>query len=139
MKLEYAFTAILTVYVALILFRTVQPLVRLKRESENVREIPGKVAEHKGEETIAAAGEKVKTAYPVYVCQIDGQEVRQTGYIRLAVTEREAGSGVTLIYEPRSRTICCKEDIPLMKKAAVKRTMFLLILYAVVAAVGFLP
>lgn len=139
MRLEWIFTAILAVYFSLIIYRTLQPLARLRRARGSVREIPGIVWEHESEETVAAAGEKVRTAFPVYSCMVDGAEKRQTGYVRLAVSQREKGSAVTLIYEPGSKILCCKEDIPLMKKAAARRTAFLLVLLFVVAVAGLLP
>ena len=145
MEATWILTAIIDIYFFIAACRIAFPLVRLKRASGRVSELPGAVIGYKGREYMPPpflhrhSDEKIEIAYPVYSLQIYGENKEVTAHTKMLLAERKLHQKVTMLYDEKTGGIWCKDDLKEMKSTVKMQLIVIALLMIVVALTGLLP
>ena len=126
--ISYLMSGVLFLYGGYYCYKMFRPLLRYRRAVKRgaLRDIAGNVFGKYGEEKRNIRGNIVESFYPKYQFYIDGDQRIHNGIVRYS--DIEIGRFVTVFYDDGSGEAWVKEDLPLMKKQALRWMLILLIL-----------
>lgn len=120
----------LVVYAGALTIKTGKPLIRYQKAKNRVERIKGTITSCYGEET---ERKDLKSLYPIYECEIDGEKKKLSGLVRYLGERREVvGKQVNMFYDKETGELWSEEDLPLMKKQIIVRLITVLVLVALV-------
>ena len=136
--LTWVLVAVVIVYSAALTIKTGLPLIRFRKAKDRVVGVTGSVVSFYGEEVIKKGKAKVTTHYPVYQCEINGEQKTLFGLVRkLGNGQSEVGNIAILLYDRETGELWCEKDLPLMLEQTKTRIMIMvaILIVAILASV----
>lgn len=138
--LTWILIGVVLFYAGMMFIKTALPMMRYKKKKDSLIEVKGTIVSSYGDDVTEKNGVAVRSFYPVFECELDGQKYKLSGLVRYAgelqeYTEKE----FDLLFDREAKELWCETDLPIMKKQLRTRVLIIMFLIALLIATSFLP